>query len=83
MSIFSITRKSTREPLALRDLPTLRQTFFVASLLVLTGVGLGLAVNPWFFALDALVGGGLLFSAVVGICPMVAIIEHMPWNRRS
>ncbi len=83
LSFFAITRKGTDEKLALRELPTLRQAFFVASTLVLAGVGLGLMVSPWFFALDILVGGGLMFSALAGFCPMVGIVEHMPWNRRG
>ncbi len=83
MSFFSITRKGTSEKLELNELPTLRQAFFVASVLVLSGVALGTFVHPGFYLLAVLVGCGLMFSSLAGICPMVAIVEHMPWNRRS
>lgn len=59
-----------------------RQSFVVAAVLILSGIVLGYYVYPAFLLLSVLVSGGLLFSAVVGFCPMAIILRHMPWNTR-
>lgn len=81
--MFEIQQKNSTEKLYLKNLPTLRQAFVAASFLVLGGLALAFFVHPYFLALPALVGFGLLFAGTVGICPMVTILEAMPWNRRG
>lgn len=67
----------------LKELHILRQAFVVASLFIVTGLVCAYFVHPYFLALPALVAGGLLFSGIVGWCPMVFILERMPWNRNA
>jgi rhodanese-related sulfurtransferase len=60
-----------------------RQVQIGAGLMVLSGIALGLAVSPWFFALSAFVGGGLTVAGVTGFCGFARLLKLMPWNRRS
>jgi len=62
-------------------LEMMRQVQIAAGLLVLAGVGLGLAVAPGFFALAAFVGAGLTFAGVTGFCGMARLLAKAPWNR--
>jgi len=58
-----------------------RQVRFVAGLFVFAGVVLSLLVHPWFVALSAFVGAGLVFAAVTDTCGMGMMLARMPWNR--
>jgi len=62
-------------------IPIMRQMMIVAGLMILVGVGLGIWVHPWWYALSAFVGAGLLFGGVTGICAMTRVLSFMPWNR--
>lgn len=62
-------------------LELMRQVQIGAGLLVLIGVGLGLAVHPSFFGLSAFVGAGLTFAGATGFCGMARLLALMPWNR--
>ncbi len=62
-------------------LPVMRQVQMVAGFLVASGVALGVLVNPWFLALSAFVGCGLMFAGVTGWCGMAMLLGHMPWNK--
>lgn len=64
-----------------QTLPIIRQVMIVAGSLILIGVGLGVWVNVWWYALSAFVGAGLLFAGVTGICSMTYVLKYMPWNR--
>lgn len=66
---------------ALKNMRTLRQAFFLASVLIIVGLVGSFLWHTYFIALPVLVAFGLLFSAFVGWCPMIYILEHMPWNR--
>ncbi len=79
--MFALHTKNITEEVTLKQLPTLRQSFVVASLLIITGVVLAHYVHEWFIALSLLVAGGLMFSGTVGFCPMVLILQKMPWNK--
>jgi rhodanese-related sulfurtransferase len=61
----------------------MRQVQIGAGSLVLIGAGLGTFVNPWFYALSAFVGAGLLFAGLTGFCGMANMLALMPWNRRA
>lgn len=80
--MFTLHTKNLQEPVTLRNLPTLRQTFVVAAILILLGYVLATVVHPDFIFLPLLIAGGLLFSGLTGICPMVFIVQAMPWNSR-
>ena len=60
----------------------MRQVQITAGSLVVLGIILALTVSPWFMALSAFVGGGLVFAGPSGICTMANLLELMPWNRR-
>lgn len=60
-----------------------RQVRIAAGLLVLTGVALSVLVNPYWIALSAFVGAGLVFAGITDTCGMGLILARMPWNRRS
>ena len=79
--MFALQTKNISETVTLKQLPSLRQSFVVASVLIVLGVLLSQYVHPGFIALSLLVAGGLLFSGVVGFCPMAYIVQKMPWNR--
>jgi len=58
-----------------------RQVRIAAGALVVTGVALGFLVSPYFFALSAFVGGGLVFAGITDTCGMAMILASMPWNK--
>lgn len=66
---------------ALKKLHVLRQAFFLASMLIIVGLVCTYAVHPYFSVLPLIVACGLLFTSLVGWCPMIYILERMPWNR--
>ncbi len=66
---------------ALRGMRALRQAFFAASVLIIIGLVGAYFVHAYFLALPALVAGGLMFSALVGWCPMIFFLEKAPWNK--
>jgi len=61
----------------------LRQMQITAGSLALLGVVLGTWVNPNFYALSGFIGAGLVFAGISGVCPMVRLLQRMPWNRRA
>lgn len=79
--------KSTGQPTLRPDtgprLPIIRQVMLIAGTLVAAGVALGLTLSPWFFALSAFVGLGLMFAGATGWCGMAMLLGRMPWNRRA
>jgi glyoxylase-like metal-dependent hydrolase (beta-lactamase superfamily II)/rhodanese-related sulfurtransferase len=64
-----------------KRLPVDRQVQLIAGTMVLTGVALGVLVNPWFLALAAFFGAGLTFAGATGTCGLALLLLRMPWNR--
>lgn len=64
-------------------LEIMRQVQITAGLLILTGIALGVLMNPVFYALSAFVGAGLTFAGATGWCGMAMLLKTMPWNRTS
>lgn len=62
-------------------LPLMRQVQIAAGSLVLLGIVLALLVSPWFMALSAFVGAGLVFAGISGFCGMARMLELLPYNR--
>ncbi len=58
-----------------------RQVRFAAGSLVVLGVLLSVIVHPYFVALSAFVGAGLVFAAVTDTCGMAMMLARMPWNQ--
>ena len=66
----------------LEHIPAFRQAFVVAALLILSGLFLSYSVHDYFLAVPIMVSGGLLFSGLVGWCPLALVLERMPWNKK-
>jgi rhodanese-related sulfurtransferase len=60
-----------------------RQVQIAAGSLILIGLLLAALVSPWFVALSAFVGGGLIFAGVTGTCGMARLLGIMPWNQMT
>ncbi|QKK07653.1 MAG: rhodanese-like domain-containing protein [Planctomycetota bacterium] len=73
----------TVRPAKAARIPVMRQVQIAAGSLVTLGVVLGLLVSPWFLALSAFVGCGLMFAGATGWCGMALFLGKMPWNRVS
>ena len=67
-----------RQPIELQ-----RQVQIGAGSLAFLGTMLGLFVSPWFFAVPAFVGAGLIMAGVTGFCGMASILMRAPWNRAT
>lgn len=80
--MFNLHTKNLNVEVKLKNLPTMRQAFVVASLIIVSGYVLSHLVHPNFIYLPLLVAGGLTFSGLVGVCPMVFILQAMPWNKQ-
>ncbi|MCR4286263.1 MAG: DUF2892 domain-containing protein [Candidatus Kaiserbacteria bacterium] len=66
---------------ALKNLRVLRQAFFLASAFITIGlIGYFLGYS-YFIVLPVLVAFGLMFSALVGWCPMIYLLEKTFWNK--
>ncbi len=60
-----------------------RQVQIAIGSLVILKVLFGFAISPVFFALVALIGGGLVFAGLTQSCAMGTLIARMPWNQRQ
>lgn len=60
-----------------------RQVRIAAGFLVSLGAVLALTVHPYFAALSAFVGAGLIFAGITDTCGMAMILARMPWNQVS
>lgn len=60
-----------------------RQVQIGAGSLAFLGTMLGLFVSPWFFAVPAFVGAGLIMAGVTGFCGLASILMRAPWNRAT
>jgi rhodanese-related sulfurtransferase len=58
-----------------------RQVRIAAGSIVLIGALLGYFVHPYWIALPALVGAGLVFSGITDTCGMGMMLARMPWNQ--
>jgi hypothetical protein len=57
-----------------------RQTYLALGTLILLGLALGVWVSPWWLALPALMGLGMLSAAAIGVCTVTRVLGAMPWN---
>ena len=81
MELFKIKIKDSDRTVELHKLLVLRQAFVVAGSLIWIGLALAFFVHTYFIALPIVVGAGLLFSGLSGVCPMVALLNFLPGNR--
>ena len=59
-----------------------RQVRIAAGTLAALGGFLALLVHPWFAALSAFVGCGLVFAGVTDTCGMALLLAKLPYNTR-
>lgn len=64
-------------------LPLDRQVQLTIGVILITACALGALVNPKFFILTGLVGGGLTFAGLTGFCGLARLIAKMPWNQKT
>jgi rhodanese-related sulfurtransferase len=60
-----------------------RQVRIAAGSLSASGAFLALLVSPWFAAIPAFVGSGLVFAGVTDTCAMGSLLARLPYNRTS
>lgn len=70
------TRLDRKQPIELQ-----RQVMIVAGSLVVAGLLLGYFVSPWFMAISAFMGCGLVFAGLSGWCGLAKLLMLMPWNK--
>ncbi|WP_018415032.1 rhodanese-like domain-containing protein [Teredinibacter turnerae] len=61
-------------------LPLERQVRIAAGLVIVSGVALGYALNPVFYAVSGAVGAGLIFAGITDRCGLAFLLARMPWN---
>ena len=61
----------------------MQQTQITIGTLVVAGTALGSFVNPWFLALPAFMGCGMIFAGATGTCGLATVIGLAPWNRAT
>lgn len=59
----------------------MRQVQLAIGVVVLGFSALAIAVSPWFAAVPAAMGAGLIFAGATGICGLATMLSWMPWNR--
>jgi rhodanese-related sulfurtransferase len=64
-----------------KRLPIERQIQLIVGSGVLTGVLLGVFVNPWFLVIPGFFGAGLTFAGLSGTCALGILLGKAPWNR--
>lgn len=62
-------------------LPIERQIQLIVGTGVLTGVILGVLVNPWFLIIPGFFGAGLTFAGLSGTCALGLLLNKAPWNQ--
>lgn len=73
--MFTLKTKGLTEPVTLKNLPTLRQAFIVASLIIVAAFVLAYYVNPNLIYLALLPAFGLMLSGLTGFCPMIFFLQ--------
>lgn len=64
-----------------KTIPIIRQVLIAAGLLILLTLGLTYVYDGRFLFLTGMIGAGLVFAGITGICPMASLLARMPWNR--
>lgn len=62
-------------------LPLMRQVQIIVGALSALGAILALTVSPYFAVVPLVMGCGLLFAGLTGLCGLALILAKMPWNR--
>lgn len=79
--MFTLKTKGVTENVTLHNLPTIRQAFIIASLLIVAAFILERTVHPNFIYLALLPAFGLMISGLFGFCPMIFFLQLLPGNK--
>ncbi len=79
--MFTLKTKGLTEPVTLKNLPTVRQAFVVASGIIVASYLLEYFVHPAFDWLPLLVAGGLMVASLSGFCPMVYFLQKFQGDK--
>ena len=80
---FKLKTKNLSEDVTLKNLPTLRQAFVAAALMIIAALLLSKVVHPDWIYLALLPAFGLLFSGLSGFCPLVFMLQSLPGNKQK
>ncbi len=61
--------------------PLIQQMQLTVGVLAIIGSVLALFVSKWFAVVPLLLGCGLTFAGLTGICLLLRVLAKMPWNR--
>ncbi len=78
--------KSEGKPLqsvTITTVPVMRQVLMVASTMLLVSFFGYHIIHPGFIYLTLLVGVGLGLAGFFGFCPMMIMLQKMPWNNKK
>ncbi len=64
-----------------RVLPLMRQVQITVGFISAAGAVLALASDPLFAIIPLVMGCGLLFAGLSGLCGLALVLAKMPWNR--
>ncbi len=73
--MFKLTVDNQTEKVELRNIPALRKSFALASLMIVIGIALAQNIHQAFLLLPLLVSVGLMFSSLSGWCPIAVLME--------
>lgn len=59
----------------------MRQTQALMGVVLLAGIAGAYFVSMAWLVVPVVVGAGLVFAGVSGMCPMASLIARMPWNK--
>jgi hypothetical protein len=59
----------------------MRQVQIAVGLISAAGAALALTINPLFAIIPLVMGCGLLFAGLTGMCGLALLLAKMPWNR--
>ncbi len=66
-----------------RVIPLMRQVQIVVGSLSVLGAAMALGLDARFAVIPLLLGGGLLFAGITGMCGLALLLAKMPWNQQS
>ena len=91
MTTAALKRTSIKQPSTSGDVyadnphskSVMRQTQALIGAVLLGGVAAAYFVNMAWVVVPVIIGFGLLFAGVSGMCPMAALVAHLPWNKAA
>lgn len=59
-----------------------RQVQIIAGAIIFITTILGAVASSWFYVIPAILGLGLIFAGITGICGLALLLAKAPWNRQ-